>query len=245
MHKHTHLFLLISHDNTHTHTSKLLCSQAGVFWWYNCSDQWGERRREGWMDEDGGRGECWHSQHANVARLHPPPPLLSSLCLSISHPLPFTGGKGWSERQRGKEGICNRIELCYLSPCLRFPPSTASTPVVVKTKHETEREGQFFHPFNNSRMISAYPLISSLLFFFLPSCYLFLPHSVMWGSLFLSPDLPFFHLVPVLYPFLLSGEGILLFWQPSLPSFLQRPSLLHQPKCIDGNTTIKIDFTHF
>lgn len=166
MHKHTHLFLLISHDNTHTHTSKLLCSQAGVFWWYNCSDQWGERRREGWMDEDGGRGECWHSQHANVARLHPPPPLLSSLCLSISHPLPFTGGKGWSERQRGKEGICNRIELCYLSPCLRFPPSTASTPVVVKTKHETEREGQFFHPFNNSRMISAYPLISSLLFFF-------------------------------------------------------------------------------
>lgn len=137
------------------------------------------------------------------------------------------------------------MELCYLSLCLRFPPSTSSTPVVVKTKHETEREGQFFHPVNNKRMISAYPLISSLLFAFLLSLSPSLPSFSHLGESFPLARPPFFHLVPVLHPFLLSREGILQFGSRLFPPFCSIPlsTVSHQPKCIDGNISVKIDFS--
>lgn len=76
--------------------------------------------------------------------------------------------------------------LFFLLPSLSFQPSTSSSPRNVQKQRtqkkinekkyrgmkivkQRKREGHFFHPFNNGGMISAYPLITSLLYSFAPS----------------------------------------------------------------------------
>lgn len=93
-HRHTHLFLLISRDNAHTRTGgsyyalRLECFDGIIAVTSEEKEtEWG-MGMEGERERERKRGECWHSQHANVVRLYPPcdfkpPTLPPSLCLSI------------------------------------------------------------------------------------------------------------------------------------------------------------------
>ena len=107
-------------------------------------------------------------------------------------------------------------------------------------KIEEEGGSFFFHPFNNGGMISAYPLITSLLFSsplssLLSLAPLFFSSGERKGSLFLSPASSFFCRPSIclsfqfsLHPSLLSREGILLYGAdlvPLFPLFLSRSPL--------------------
>lgn len=121
-----------------------------------------------------------------------PPSISLSLHLPISHPLHFTGGaleRGgrWRARWRDerKRGMCGRMEQCYLLlslPSLHPLQAHYNGQNKACKKKEVvggENRGRgrvlfFLHAFNNRGMISAYPLISSLLFPSPPSFLLFL-----------------------------------------------------------------------
>lgn len=150
---------------------------------------------------------------------------------------------------RGKEGWTTGWSN-VISSFLCHPSILFKLPTMLKTKHATEkkmygvcvwgggwkyrkREGQFFQPFNNGGMISAYPLITTLLFSSPPSCLLSLaPRNPSFsssgerkGSLFLSPASLFCHLSICLsfQPSPLQRRDSAV-WCWSLSSF---PSLLH------------------
>lgn len=152
---------------------------------------------------------------------------------------------------RGKEG-CVTGWSNVISRFLRHPSILFKLPTMLQTKHAKKKRGtgdenrgrgrvSFFHPFNNVGMISAYPLITSLLFSSPPRSLLslvscnpsFFSSGERKSSLFLSPASLFCRLSVCLsfqsslHPPLLSREGILLYSADLLlssPSFLQPTS---------------------
>lgn len=115
-------------------------------------------------------------------RFHPPLPpsihlFVSPSFLSISHPLHFTGAalERGRERQRGggmrgKEGCItgwsNVISRFLCHPSILFKLPTTLKNKAKNGRMKTEEEGGSVFPslFNNGGMISAYPLITALLF---------------------------------------------------------------------------------
>lgn len=168
---------------------------------------------------------------------------------------------------RGKER-CVTGWSNVISRFLRHPSILFKLPTMLQTKHakkrgtEDENRGRgrvsIFHPFNNVGMISAYPLITSLLFSSPPRSLLslvsckpsFFSSGERKSSLFLSPASLFCRLSVCLsfqsslHRPPLSREGILLYSTDLLlssPSFLQPTSFFHFssqsvffPFCLDS-----------